>query len=458
MRSSLFLILLLTPLFAGCQSRPVTVPDIAPDSAAWQAEVQDAQRVGAYAASLDRLNPGTRGAFDLADGVTLAEAEALALLLNADLRVARLKARVPQLGARHAGLPEDPRLELDLLRILQSVNAPWVAVSGLKFTIPLAGRLAAEKGQARAAADSAVRAAQLAEWQTVIALREAWTEWSAVHERRTLLTAHIESIDSVLEMATARRKAGQIGAPQLRSLQIERVTRAGQLQALAATDARALLTLKAIMGLTPYAEVSLIPELGADLSERSPEAEDALLREVSLELALAKAEYVTAHHDLRLEASKRFPDMELGPLFESEEGIEKLGAGVGVSIPLWNRNRRAIAEACATRSAARAAYQARYQALVGRLAATRADRDAAVTRAAWLREQVAPLADQQLADVRRLGELGDMDVLILKEALGAVLEAKTEILDAQVDRAQAAGRRRALLEPLQTPMTQSLSK
>ena len=95
-------------------------------------------------------------------------------------------------------------------------------------------------------------------------------------------------------------------------------------------------------------------------------------------MALAKAEFIKADRVLRHEVTKRFPDMSLGPIFESEEGVERLGLGVGVSLPLWNRNRRAIVEACATRRVARSAYQARYQDLIARLARACADQSAMV--------------------------------------------------------------------------------
>ncbi len=398
------------------------------DVPAWRSRSPDGAGVRAYAADLDRLNAGKRAPFDASDGITLAEAEAVALLFNQSVRVARLRARVPVLGAKHAGLPEDPRVELDLLRILESVSSPWILASGVKFTVPLAGRLEGERALALADADAAVRAAHVAEWDLVVEVRDEWSKWSAMHERAALLEEHLRSVDEVHDIAKAQGQARQISVPQVRVLELESVTRTGELESLRRETQEQVLVLRALLGLTPYAEVLLVPELALDPQQTDRVEDELALQRESLGLALSRSEFVRADRNLRHEVSKRYPDTELGPLLESEEGIARLGAGVGFTVPLWNQNRRAIVEACATREAAQAAYGARHQELVARLARARSDIDNQALRHAWLTERLAPLADQQLADVRRLGELGDMDVLMLRDALTSVLEAKLQLL------------------------------
>ncbi len=458
MRHRVFPLLAACLAAVGCRPPSVEVPRLVPDTIAWHARSPLEESARRYAAALNRLNSSSRGDFDAADGLTLEEAESVALIFNPDLRVARLEARVPLVGASQSGVPDDPRLQFDALRVLQSVSSPWVLATGIGFTIPLSGRLAAERVRAFAEADAALRAALVSEWSLVVRLREAWIEWSATEHRIALLEAYLSQLDEILLAARAQRAAGQIDATELRVLDLEQVSRAGELVVLRAQQVRRVLDLKALMGLSPSAEVELVPGFPEDPADVAWESETARLTSANLELALAQAEYVAAERALRHEVSQRFPDIEVGPLFESEEGIEKLGAGVGIPLPLWNRNRRAIAEACARRAAARAAYQAKYETLASALARARADHDAATTRGAWLTDRVAPLADQQLTDVRRLGELGDLEVLILKDALSAALDAKLEILDARRERATASNRRRALTEPLWTPMAAAHSE
>ena len=446
-------------LLLGCRSRGGSVPEsIEPDRESWISRLPATATVQEYATELARLNSDVPASFDPSDGLSVREAEAVALVFNGELRRARLDARVPLLGARQAGVAEDPRFEFDLLRVLESVSNPWVAISGLKFTVPLSNRLADERIAAFASASAAWRAALVAEAALLTELRSAWISWSATHERIRLLEGHLRAVEEVLLIANSQLKAEQIGATEARVLELEKVSRGGDLVAERMREQQLLLDLKALMGLRPEADVELVPSLGPAAGCAATEHGERQLVESNPELAHAQAEFLAADRAMRLEVSRAVPDMEIGALFESEEGVERLGAGVGIPLPLWNKNRRAIAEACAVRRAARSAYQATYQDLVARLARAQADCRATMQHGAWLRERVAPMADLQLADVRRIGELGDMDVLILKDALSTVLETKLQLVEARVEHALAANRRRALAAPTRTPAGESSPK
>ena len=76
----------------------------------------------------------------------------------------------------------------------------------------------------------------------------------------------------------------------------------------------------------------------------------------------------------------------------------------------------------------------------------RARLDAARERLAFIEEELAPLADQQVADVRRLGRLGDFNTLVLLESLTTAHEAKLEVLDARLNLTLASRQLEALLE------------
>lgn len=417
-----------------------------------------AASVAAYAAQLEQANPDARAPFDLADGLSAAEAEVVALVFNSELRRTRLAAHVPLAGARNAGILEDPRLELDLLRILESVSTPWIAATGLKFTVPLSNRLVDERIAAFAAANAAWRAALVAEWELVGQLQDVWSEWTASIDRIRLMEGYLESVDDVLAIARTQREAEQIGATHVRVLELERVRRDGDLIQERQLEEQLRLDLKSLMGLTPEAGVDLVPGFADQTGCGDGPADEKALSRSNLELALARAEFIAADRTMRLEASRAFPDLEIGPLFESEEGVERLGAGVGIPLPLWNKNRRAIAEACATRRAARAAYQARYESLVAQLARVQADCRATRKRAEWLRDRVGPMADKQLAEVQDIVRLGDMDVLMLKDALSTLVDTKLQLVDARLETSLVANRRRALIAPLRTPYAEARPK
>ena len=64
----------------------------------------------------------------------------------------------------------------------------------------------------------------------------------------------------------------------------------------------------------------------------------------------------------------------------------------------------------------------------------------------YVETELAPLADQQLTNARRIGKAGDFDAIRLLEAVKAAHEAKLQILDAQLDFASNSRRLQALLE------------
>ena len=309
-------------LLLGCRSRGGSVPEsIEPDRESWISRLPATATVQEYATELARLNSDVPASFDPSDGLSVREAEAVALVFNGELRRARLDARVPLLGARQAGVAEDPRFEFDLLRVLESVSNPWVAISGLKFTVPLSNRLADERIAAFASASAAWRAALVAEAALLTELRSAWISWSATHERIRLLEGHLRAVEEVLLIANSQLKAEQIGATEARVLELEKVSRGGDLVAERMREQQLLLDLKALMGLRPEADVELVPSLGPAAGCAATEHGERQLVESNPELAHAQAEFLAADRAMRLEVSRAVPDMEIGALFESEEEV-----------------------------------------------------------------------------------------------------------------------------------------
>jgi len=191
-----------------------------------------------FAAALDRAEGGSQAeGFDPSDGLSLDEAEAVLLVFNPDLRQARLEANVTRATAAHAGLWQDPVLGVDLERIVSGAGGanPWVAGSTIGITIPISGRLEAEK--ARAGADLAAELDRVAakEWATRSALRELWIEWSAESVRAELAEELIAKLRDVAALADQLEKAGSMTRVDARLFRVEL---AGREADLIATTAR----------------------------------------------------------------------------------------------------------------------------------------------------------------------------------------------------------------------------
>ena len=132
---------------------------------------------------------------------------------------------------------------------------------------------------------------------------------------------------------------------------------------------------------------------------------------------------------LEAEIRRQYPDLKIGPAFSQEDGDNRAGLALGIDLPLWNRNRKAIAEAEATRDADRFAALRAWQNLVREDAAAR-------RRLADLDDHTPPppAREQDLDNLLRIGEILPADYLA---ALADILDARLAEVDWKRDRALA---------------------
>jgi outer membrane protein TolC len=433
---------------AGCQSyRPVPL-NLRSHAKVWAARNPASPEVAAYAGRLAAsASAPTDSAFDPTDGISLREAEVIALFFNPQLRAARLKARVAAAGAAEAGRWEDPVLQVDAERIIQSIQHPWVAGGLVNLTLPLSGRLAVEKSRALAEADVARMTALLEEQRVLAELSTAWAELAVTDQRIELTRTFLSDLDAIVGQAEKLRAAGELEALEAGLFRVEQVRRNGELRSLAPQRREQELIVKSLMGLTPAAPVRLEPALPPNLDSAESTDRQHWIEQNHPRLRLAQAEYHVAERTLELEVRRQFPDLALGGGYGRDEGTTRILGGLSLPIPIFNANRRAIAEARANRDAVRASAEATYEELMSLLARAEAALESARVRREILERELAPLADQQLRAARNLGRLGAVNTVIVFEALTRAHEARIEILEAASREAVARNQINALIRP-----------
>lgn len=362
------------------------------------------------------------------DGLTLEEAELLALYLNPRLRSARQDARVLKASARYAGLWDDPEIGADALRILEDVEKPWIAGASLSFSIPISGRLAVAKDQAEAEARAAVMEAWTEEQQVLLELRQAWAEWEAATKSHAISRDLLGDLRRLVELTNRREELGELIAAEAVAFRLAEARLSLDLEQLEAEETVARLRLIDLLGLLPQAEVTLVP--GEPMATVSTGGSDVIY-DRSPEVLLAAARYQAAEERLRLEVRKQYPDITLGPLYGNEEGMDRLGVGFSIPIPILNANRQGIAEADAAREAARAEWEQAVQEALSAKALTEAALAASQRRVTSLQETIVPLASQQIDQARQLAELGELNTLLILDALQAEREAALDQIEAQ---------------------------
>jgi outer membrane protein TolC len=372
--------------------------------------------------------------FDVSDGLSLAEAEVVALVYNADLRVARLEAGVAKATAEETGRWDDPTIGVDVTRLLQGGPNPWKVLTNVGLTLPISGRLRIEKE--RAGLDHAAKVAGVAEaeWRTRMSLRRAWACWSSLHEIAEADRAFIERLDRVLTAVDALERANEITRAQARLFRIERAQAAASLAATLAQRQQAELDVRHLMGVAPTAAVAMQPEWPTHVERDVP---PQALAQTSPALLAARAEYEVAERSLELEIRKQYPDLFVAPGFGREDGEDQALLNLLAPVPIINANRRGIAQARAHRETVRARAEGRLEDVMSRLAAARARAEASAERRRLMETQVLPLVEAQLEDARRTAELGEVDVLVLLESLRRQADARRRAIEARLDETRA---------------------
>ena len=435
-----------TTLAAGCRSYQPSPLDLDAARRDFLARSLDGPGLAEFndrlrgQASPDAAGAGTAARFDPSDGISLAEAEAIALVFNAGLRAARLEAGVTRATADNAGLWIDPTLGVDLSRIVNGATDDVEALASLAFTLPLSGRLELEKAQAGAEHDAALTRIARDEWTLVAELRRAWTRRAALAAEAAATREFLERVAQVMAVVDRMESAGEIARIEARLIRIEDAKRRVALHALDAELLRATHAIESILGLPPRDDRRLDTDFSALAAPAQQEGHDALLARAlrtAPTLAVARAEHEVAERRLAREIRAQWPDVALAPGFGEQDGDTQAVLGIGVTLPLLNGNRRGIAEADASREAARGRAEGEVARVVGALLAAEERLAAALAQRALLETTLVPLVDTQYAEAREVARLGEVNTLILLESLTQQLDARLQLIAARAAEAAA---------------------
>ena len=402
-----------------------------------------------------RAQPGDgAAAFDPSDGLSLVEAEAIALVFNRDLRTARLAAGVAQANAENAGLWRDPVLGVDLTQIVSGASQGLEAIFAVGFTLPISGRLELEKQ--RLGAEHAAELARVAalEWQTVAALRRAWTERAGIAREVEATRDVLQRVEQVTGIVDRMEKAGELARIEARLFRIEDAKLRSRLASLESDLARASHAVEAILDLPPAAGRAFSGEFASStrLATEGRDAALAAIRDTNPAVLAARADYEIAERTLEEEIRRQWPDLDLAPGYGEQDGDRQFVLGIGVVLPVLNGNRAGIAVAEAKRELARGRAEAELQRVLGALLAAEERLAQSAARREALERTLVPLVEAQYEEARAVARLGEVKTLVLLESLKQQLESSAEMIAARRDEALAAIDIDELLGPPQPAM------
>jgi outer membrane protein TolC len=205
--------------------------------------------------------------------------------------------------------------------------------------------------------------------------------------------------------------AGEVSATDLAGLRRRMHTLRHEIMENAKETTAAEIGFLRLLGLRPGCRIELSLADVKDVAK--PSANDDPLELVRHpKVAAALMRLGGTEHALHAEIRRQYPDLKLGPAYVNEEGLDRFGLVAGVSIPLWNRNRKGIAEAEAARDEARLAAIDAWRTLVCDAAEARAN----LTQ--LLEHPPVPSSEREHADrLADAGELTPLEYLAVRDEI-----------------------------------------
>ncbi|HZP60322.1 MAG TPA: TolC family protein, partial [Opitutaceae bacterium] len=256
--------------------------------------------------------------------------------------------------------------------------SPWTLGFALDWPLELPNKRAHRLAAAGAGERSADYGLAATAWSVRSRLRAALLALWTAQETAKWTDRRLADESDSFSLLQQRLTAGEIAAVEL-----AQARSAFEQARLAAEDTRRQLRLARValaqaIGVPESALAEAPLDFGRLMDEPSPAglppADD--LQKMALQqrpdVLAALADYDAADANLRLEIARQYPDLRLGPGYTWDQGAKRWAFGVGLSLPLFSRNRGAIAKAEADRAAARAKFEAMQATVLGELESARA--------------------------------------------------------------------------------------
>lgn len=421
---------------AACASYEPRPVDLAAYARDYGERLPDLDAVRAFATALDQAEDGA--------ALTRTEARALALWFHPDLKRVRAAAGVALAVAENSGYWPDPSIQGSAANKLGNHN-PWLVTSAVGLTVPLSGQFGLQAQLADQRHGSARLQALVREVQVRDALDADWVRWSALGLRVAALRQLCEKLEELDRIGARLLSSNQLSRPEARLFSLELASRRAELAAAEAETAVALSRLHETIGLPTGSRVPLQPEL--DIASRAHDAADTGRIVAGPRLLAAHRAHIEAERQLELAISRQWPTLSLFPGWEEEDAVQRPVLGFSVPIPLWNRNRLAVAEATAHREATESGLHAAFEEAAQERVRAATLRAAASERRRLLASDLVQSCRDQLDDATRLAELGELNPLLLLDAVTRLYEAHRDALLATVDEAAATAQENSFYWP-----------
>jgi cobalt-zinc-cadmium efflux system outer membrane protein len=346
------------------------------------------------------------------DSLTLA-----AFYFSPDLDVARANVASAEAASKTAAAKPNPAV---------SIGPGYQGPSGSQFITSFDFSLPIETAGKRG-----YRIADAAHLSTASRLQLGQTAWAVRSRVRATLMDYLFAVKAAellrseavvrgeyVRLTEARYHTGEVPLPDLTTARIDLTSLRQTLSTAEGSVQIARSAVAAAIGVcdSAIADKTLVSE-GADNppapSSLPPTAIRKLALQNRLDIRRALEQYEAAQAALQLEIARQYPDLNLGPAYNYEEGTNFIALGLSSVLPLRNRNEGPIAEAEAQRKVAGAQVLAVQSTIVADIDRSQSQYSAAFKGLENATAAIRELKEQQQSAVRQLqaGETEQLTVI-----------------------------------------------
>jgi cobalt-zinc-cadmium efflux system outer membrane protein len=377
-----------------------------------------------------------------------------AFFYNPDLETAIARWGVAEAGVITAGERPNPTATFvpQYVTNLSGSTSPWVLNFSLYVPIETAGKRGYRISRARHLSKAAYFDVASAAWGVRSRLRSSLVGLYINRRIVSVLRSRIKIQEEVVRLMEKRLSAGEISEPEMMTsrLLLDRMRLALSEADSSVSQSRADVATALGMPAGALNEIGLSHDFIRKLPENLPPRDarrQALLNRADILSMLS--EYDAAQSALQLEIAKQYPDVNLGPGYEFDQGENKWALGVSISLPVFNRNEGPIAEADARRKEVAARFIALQATVIGELDRALAlySKAAASLKAA---DSLIGTRQQKEQSLQKRFNLGEIDRL-------ALLNGREELYSADLLRVKAINSLNSALGMIEDAMQRPLN-
>jgi len=398
----------------------------------------------------------------------LATATLIAAYFNPSLGMARAHVATAEAGIVAAGGRPNPAVSA-AGGYETSPESPLSIRFELSLPIETARKRSYRILQAAKLADAARIELKEAGWRVYTLVRDAWMDHLAAASAVQTLRRESQIRTETVSLVQKRLSVGEAARPDWDAARVAASQAAVRLRAAAGQVTDTRIRVAAAMGV-PDSALASVQLASGDYD--SPPSLDALrLPRVQqrgllnrLDIQRSLLEYAAAEARLQLEIARQYPDIQLNPGYDFDEGHHKFTFGPTFPVPVWNRNSGPIAQAAAMRSEAEARFLVLQSQVIGEMEQSLAGYRTALSQFEEADERWSIIQSSRERAMFRAVQLGEEDQLTLNamrlesvSALDARLQslAKTRAaLSALEDAVQAPLRNVPRIQPATAPRNQ----